>query len=580
VTASYRARGTEPGSDGVEFEFEGRIIRGRRGESLAAALIAAGEREFRILSDGARRGLFCGMGVCQECLVEIEGRPAQRACMTKLDGLMRVRRRSFLPIARAVGDGAAPDIKLETLEPDILVLGGGAGGLNAAMAAARAGAKVLLVDERPVAGGQFYKQRLDAIDLAGAVSDDDQFAGGRALIAKTAAAGVTMMQGAQIWGAFEPLDLMLFDGKASRLCRPKRLIVATGAYERGLPVPGWTLPGVMTTGAAQTLLRSYGVLAGKSLLIAGHGPLNLQVALELALAGAQVVAVAELARKPGLWSAEALLRMLTSAPSLLLQGQRYVAELARRGIPLLHGHVLAGVEQTQAGLKARLGRWPGDSAAASPSYDVDAVLMGYGFMPSNEILRALGCNHRFDPVRGHLVCERDAECLTSTAAVYAVGDCAGLGGARAAEAEGAIAGMAAAVSTGLSAPSDLKRDVAAARAALRRHRQFQAALWQLFAAPRPLTELAQSGTAVCSCEGLTLAEIEQGFADGPRGIGAIKRATRAGMGRCQGRYCGPVLAAMAAGREGLPLDEAAYWAPRPPIKPMAITDIIAGGMRN
>jgi thioredoxin reductase len=552
VTLSYRAAGTEPGTDGVEFEFEGRTIRGRRGESLAAALIAAGEREFRITSDGSRRGLFCGMGVCQECVVEIEGRPAQRACMTKLDGSMRVRRRSFLPIARAVDDGALPDAKLQTLEPDILVLGGGAGGLNAAMAAARAGASVLLVDERPVAG---------------------------ALIAETAAAGVTMMQGTQVWGAFEPLDLMLFDGKGSRLCRPKRLIVATGAYERGLPVPGWTLPGVMTTGAAQTLLRSYGVLAGKKLLITGHGPLNLQVALELARAGARVVAVAELARRPGLWSAAPLLRMLASTPGLLFQGRRYVAELARRGIPLLHGHVLAGVEKTRAGLTARLGRWPAESAA-SPSYDVDAVLMGYGFMPSNEILRALGCRQSFDPARGHLVCERDADGLTSVATVYAVGDCAGLGGARAAEAEGAIAGLAAAISLGLSAPSDLKREVAAARTALHRHRRFQAGLWQLFAAPRPLIELAQSDTAVCRCEGLALAEVEKGFAAGPHGIGALKRATRAGMGRCQGRYCGPVLAAMAAGREGVALDEAAYWAPRPPIKPMAIADIIAGSVRD
>jgi thioredoxin reductase len=496
--------------------------------------------------------------------------------MTKLDGPMRVRRRTLLPNARVVDAASARDRKSEILAPDVLALGGGAGGLNAATAAARAGASVLLVDERPVAGGQFYKQRLDAIGLTKVMSDDAQFSGGRALIARTAAAGVTMVQGAQVWGAFEPLDLMLFDGKASQLCRPKRLIVATGAYERGLPVPGWTLPGVMTTGAAQTLLRSYGVLAGKCLLVAGNGPLNLQVALELASVGARIVAVAELARAPGLWAVEALLRMLSSAPDLLFQGRRYVAELARRGIPWLHGHVLAGVEKTEAGLNARLGRWPVEPAAVSLSYKVDAVLMGYGFMPSNEILRALGCSHTFDSARGHLVCERDAHCRTSVANVYAVGDCAGLGGARVAEAEGAIAGMAAALSLGLSPPSDLTRAVEAARAALRRHRQFQAGLWQLFDTPRPVSELAQSGTLVCRCEGLTLAEIENGFATGLHGIGAIKRATRAGMGRCQGRYCGPVLAAMAAGRQGLPLDETAFWAPRPPIKPMVIADIIAG----
>ncbi len=102
--------------------------------------------------------------------------------------------------------------------------------------------------------------------------DDAQFAGGRALITRVKAEGVTLMQGAQVWGAFEPLDLMLFDGKASRLCRPKRLIVATGAYERGLPVPGWTLPGVMTTGACADAVAQLWRTGGQTRLVAGNGP--------------------------------------------------------------------------------------------------------------------------------------------------------------------------------------------------------------------------------------------------------------------------------------------------------------------
>src|SRR5271168_4524069 len=323
ATESFRVAGTEPGNEGVTFEFEGRPIRGRRGESLAAALTAAGERELRRTRTGPPRGLFCGMGVCQECLVEIDGLSGQRACMTKLDRPMQVRRQDFLPAARTIDRSAKHSANAAALEPDLMVLGGGAGGLNAAIMAAKLGAKVLLVDERPMAGGQFYKQRLEASGIADHLPDDAQFAGGRGLIARARQAGVTMMQGVQAWGAFEPLDLMLFDGKQSRLCRPKRLVVATGAYERGLPVPGWTLPGVMTTGAAQTLLRSYAVLAGRRVLVAGNGPLNLQVALELARSGAEVAAVAELAPAPGLGSFTALLQMATSTPDLLFQGRRY-----------------------------------------------------------------------------------------------------------------------------------------------------------------------------------------------------------------------------------------------------------------
>ena len=555
------------GDEIVTFTFEGRTLRGRRGESLAAALTAVGERGLRVAKDGRQRGIFCGMGVCQECLVEIDGIPNNRACMTKLDRPMAVFRQVPTPTAAAEIHRAAP---AGELTPEVLVLGGGAGGLNAAIASSEAGANVLLVDERPMPGGQFFKQRMDSPALARAIPDDSQFSGGRALLARARDSGVAIMSGCQVWGAFEPLDLMIFDGEGSRLCRPQRLIVATGAYERGLPVPGWTLPGVMTTGAAQTLLRSYGVLAGRRILVAGNGPLNIQVALELARAGARILAIAELSAAPGLLSLGALARMAASTPDLLLQGWRYQRELTRRGIPLRHGHVLASVEAIEGGLRARLAPWPRADHVDAQPLDVDAVLMGYGFMPANETLRALGCRHSFDPARGHLVCARDADCRTSVATIYAVGDCAGLGGARTAEAEGLVAG--AAVAASLSYPV---KPVTSARHALRRHRRFQKGLWQLFAAPRPVAEMAHPSTLICRCEERNMSEIGQGFAHDAQALGAVKRLTRAGMGRCQGRYCGPILAALSADEEAA-LGESAFWAPRPPIKPIAIADIVAG----
>ncbi|MGH6929893.1 MAG: 2Fe-2S iron-sulfur cluster-binding protein, partial [Dongiaceae bacterium] len=360
MTDSLRVVGAALAADAVAFAFEGREIRGRPGETLAAALTAAGERNLRETKAGEQRGLFCGMGVCQECLVEIDGRGNQRACMTKLERRVSVRCQSHFAAAFDLQPAEKrPLADEDVLAPDVLVLGGGAGGLNAATAAARAGARVLLVDERPQPGGQYYKQ-----PISPALADDAQFAGGRALIAKAEAAGVAFLKGAHLWGAFEPLDLMIFDGRASRLCRPQRLIVATGAYERGLPFPGWTLPGVMTTGAAQTLLRSYAVLPGRRVLVAGNGPLNLQVALELARAGAEVAAVVELGRRPGPWAAPALAKMLTSTPMLALRGRRFLAELKRRAVPLLHRHVIARVERAGDGLRAQVVSWPADGSAS------------------------------------------------------------------------------------------------------------------------------------------------------------------------------------------------------------------------
>jgi NADPH-dependent 2,4-dienoyl-CoA reductase/sulfur reductase-like enzyme len=568
-----RVPGTELGAERLAIDFEGRVLAGRPGETLAAALSAAGERVFRHTATDAPRGLFCGMGVCQECLVEIDGRPNQRACMTKLSRSVTVRRQSHLAkgseIAGAMSEGAAATI----VEPEVLVLGGGAGGLNAAIAAARAGARVVLVDERPVPGGQYYKQPVEAPHASGPAGDDAQFAGGRALIAEARAAGIEMPSGALVWGAFEPLDLMVFDGTASRHYRPQRLIVATGAYERGVPFPGWTLPGVMTTGAAQTLLRSYRVLPGRRILVAGNGPLNLQVALELAQAGAEVIAVAELAPPPGPIGLRALAGMAMSGPALTLKGLRYLAALGRRHIPLLRGHVVTRVERAGDTLRAQLAPWPAGNTGRGTDYLVDTVCLGYGFLPSNEILRALGCRHDYDAARGQLITARDPDCQTSVAGVFAVGDCTGLGGAPAAEAEGVIAGAAATRSLGHALTAASEQTALQARARLARERRFQAGLWTLFRAPLLTTELATPETVICRCEELTLADLTAELSAARPAIGTVKRATRAGMGRCQGRYCGPVLAALAATGQGVPIDEAAHWAPRPPAKPIRIADI-------
>jgi NAD(P)H-nitrite reductase large subunit len=199
--------------------------------------------------------------------------------------------------------------------------------------------------------------------------------------------------------------------------------------------------------------------------------------------------------------------------------------------------------------------------------------MGYGFLPANELLRALGCRHDFDPARGHLVTVRDAECATSVEGVYAVGDCCGLGGARAAVEEGLIAGAAVSVSLGRTLPEAVCRERDRARSRLCRHRRFQQGLWQLYAAPRHQHELADAATPVCRCEEVTLGEVEAALADGQGSMGEVKRCTRLGMGACQGRYCAPVLAALLAERCSRPLDEMAFFAPRLPAKPVPIAEL-------
>ena len=508
--------------------------------------------------------MFCGMGVCQDCLVEIDGKPEQRACMTKVDRPLQVRRQVHGRALAPVAEGASPNTDEVAVErPEVLVIGAGPGGLSAAIAARSAGAAVVVVDERAQPGGQYFKQV--SVDPAGAAAPDRQHREGAALIETARRLGVEIRSGLMIWGAFEPgLFAAVAEGRNHRFA-PKATIVATGAYERGWPVPGWTLPGVMTTGAAQTLWRTARRLPGRRVLIAGNGPLNLQLAAELIEGGAEVVAVVEAAPRPGPAKLGALCTMLATAPE---PGARRPAlppapAVGRRRDDPWQRRRFRRQERARAGRCS--------STARARSFEVDVLCLGYGFEPSNELLRVLGCGHDLDPVRRHLVTRRDDCGRTDVAGIYALGDCTGLGGARAALAEGTIVGLSVAQDLG-HAIDEAQRE--RARAMLRRHRRFQRALWDLYAAPPYSTRRATAETVICRCEEVTLGQIEQALAEKMTSAGAIKRRTRLGMGRCQGRYCAPVLEALLAERLGTERGEFTGFAPRVPVKPVPIGELV------
>ena len=203
----------------------------------------------------------------------------------------------------------------------------------------------------------------------------------------------------------------------------------------------------------------------------------------------------------------------------------------------------------------------------------DAVCLGYGFVPANEIPRALGCGHHIDPWSGSLVTTRTRTGRTSIDTVWVVGDAGGVDGAHAAQASGAMA--AAEVLADLGAVS-MDRAASLMRREekpLRRHLRFQGALRRLYEA-RPLTtQLADDDTVVCRCESVSLGELRGSISGGAVSAGAVKRLTRAGMGKCQGRYCSPSILALSAEAGGAPPDEFSGFAPQAPVRPVEIAEV-------
>ncbi|HLY88827.1 MAG TPA: 2Fe-2S iron-sulfur cluster-binding protein, partial [Acetobacteraceae bacterium] len=353
----------------ITIQFDGRPIPALEGETIAAALSAAGIVAFRRTLTGAPRGLHCGMGACFDCVVSVDGRIGQRACMTKAADGMIVSGEPTTPLAPLAPEPEAGESPEQGC--DVLVIGGGPAGLSAAIAAAESGASVVVLDERTATGGQYAKPLADShVDAA----PDAQFRLGIDLRDQALAAGARIETDATVWGGFAPDEIAaLVQGRAITY-RPRRLIIAPGAHERPVPLPGWTLPGVMTTGSLQTLVRAQRVCPGEHVLIAGSGPLNLQLACELLACGVKPLAVAESAPRPSASAWRQAWRMARTAPDLLREGIGMLVTLKRAGVPVLWS---ARIKQLTGDGRVQTAHVAGRTF--DRSYNVDVVALNLGF---------------------------------------------------------------------------------------------------------------------------------------------------------------------------------------------------------
>ena len=550
------------------------------GETVAAALTAAGIRTLRTNERGEPRGVFCGMGVCFDCLVRIDGRASQRACMTKVAGGMRIEpgEESATPSRRTAG-AARVAFDAERRGRDRR----GAGDRRRSRRARRGGGggRGRGAGHRPrraagAGAGSTTSSFAPSHDFADARGADRQYGDGRALIERVRRAGVQIVSGATVWSALVDSDVDGFDvgvvrdGRASRYLT-RQMVVAAGAYEIAHPVPGWTLPGVMTTGAAQTLVRAYRVAPGSRILVAGNGPLNLQVAWELVRSGVHVAAVAEAASRPGLRHAGAALGAAAFSPDLVRDGLRYLRDLKRHGVPVLHGHAMVRAEGSRGMERAVLQRLDGAGRPVPGSertVDVDTACLGYGFAPSTELTRLLGCRHEYrpGPFPG-LAPVRDATTDTTRSGVLVAGDCGGFGGARVALAQGLSQVWRPRADSAISRTATRRARGAAARRALARGLAFQRALWRLFRAPPP-DAMVTPEAVICRCEDVTAGAVRSRIANGDDEAGVLKRSTRAGMGDARGDIAPrPARGPARRPRVAHPTSETGF-APRFPVKPV------------
>ncbi|HEX6577541.1 MAG TPA: NAD(P)/FAD-dependent oxidoreductase [Jiangellaceae bacterium] len=415
---------------------------------------------------------------------------------------------------------------------DIVVVGAGPAGLAAAATAARVGCSVVMLDTATEPGGQYWRHppgRPDAVaDLPHDLTTFQR-------LAAAVRTRVDHRPEHHVWTVTRRTDA--FDVHAVRadsdvVVTGSALVLATGAYDRQLPFPGWDLPGVFTAGGAQALLKAHRVRVGGRVAVGGTGPFLLSVAAGLAKRGVDVVGVVEANRPLGwLRHIPAMLR----TPGKMVEAAGYGAALARHriGVHTRHAIVAAhGEDRVDAVTVARL-----DSAwrvvpRSARTVACDAVAVGWGFVPQVELPLGLGCATRID-LDGSLVAVVDERQASTIPGVFLAGEVCGVGGAALAVTEGQISGRAAAAWLGrpVDWPAGLRRRRRAQRA-------FAAAMHRVYAVPDGwLTWLDQS-TPVCRCEEVTVAEIRTAVDHlGATDARTVKLFSRAGMGWCQGRMC-------------------------------------------
>lgn len=453
----------------------------------------------------------------------------------------------------------------------VVIIGSGPAGMAAAGSLLKQGFRCLLLDEQNAPGGQIYraidhniKQQPDRISLLG-----DDYKYGHTL---TEALGTNTDQleriyNAKVWRVDTDGSVYFSVNQQAKHIKADIIILATGAQERPFAFSGWTLPGVMTAGAGQIMLKAHGLVAENAIL-AGNGPLLYLIASQLIKAGSPPKAILETC-VDGSWK-----KALPHLPAALINGKAYLwkgmkmlAAIKKAGVPHYRG-----IQSLKALGEDEINRVSFLQGGKTHELETSSLLIHQGVIPNTQITRTLELKHIWNAQQQAWQPETDIWSVSSQENILIAGDGAGIGGAKAAELSGQLAALQA--SFALKNISQNERDQSGML--LRHHLSKELAIrpfLDILYAPDFQTVLQSDETIICRCEEVTAAQLRQFAREGCRGLNQTKVFSRCGMGPCQGRQCGSNAAIVIADERNLPVEQVDYYRLRSPVKPVSLGEI-------
>ena len=452
---------------------------------------------------------------------------------------------------------------------DLVVIGAGPAGLAASAEAVKNGLSTIVLGEQPTPGGQVFRT-VEQIDLGVMKFLGPDYQKGKDLVRRFRKTSVEYLPGTTVWQVESGPDAIISfvsQGEAHQV-RGRKIIIATGARERPVPVPGWTLPGVMAATAADVLLKSHGMIPSGNIVLAGSGPLLFLTAVRLIETGATVKAVLDTTPFSNYLAALPYLPKALMASEYLIKGLVMKRKIRSNGTPIYRN-----VKQLYADGSDSVRSVRFTSNGNSRELAVDTLLLHNGVVPDTQIPMLLECEHAWDNVQRYWRPVVDKWGNTSLSEIEVAGDAAGISGANAAEASGHLAALEAAAALNVISKEERNLKAAPFEKTITRERAVRPFLDHLFRPDPSLLVPSDDQTVVCRCEEVTAGVIRKALELGALGPNQLKSQTRPGMGPCQGRMCGLTVSEIIAAYRNVDVSDVGYSRIRPPIKPITVEQL-------